>query len=105
MGQTFEPQKKEMNVEENRYMMKDLAARDPRSFKAWRAGQDDGRTKQYLKWAKHQKNLSEMDLIDNYRKVIWASSLPGNNKNPSSTNILIPILGISLGIFLVFLFQ
>lgn len=92
-------------MEDNRYVMKDLAAQDPRSFKAWRAGQDDGRTKQYLEWAKRQKNLSEMDLIENYKKVIWESEVFGSNKNPSSTNVLIPILGISLGASLVCLFQ
>ena len=90
---------------EKNFVLTDVSASDPRSFKAWKAGKDDGRTKRYLDWANRQKNLSEMDLIENYKKVLWESEVLGKNNHPSSTNILIPFLGISLGAFLVFLFQ
>lgn len=91
-------------MEKNKYVMNDLAARDPRSFKAWRAGQDDGRTKRYLDWAKRQRNLSEMDLVERYKETLWEGEVQGEKVSPSGTllaRLVVPAVGLLAGVLLV----
>ena len=92
-------------------VMSDWASKDPRSFKAWKAGTDDGRVAKFAAWAKRHPGLSEEGLVNNYR-----DSRPtlANRPEPSKqfslverlvTVYLAPIVGLLVGTWLVSLFS
>lgn len=87
-----------------KFVMTDVSASDPRSFKAWKAGKDDGRTDRYLKWAKNRPNLSEMDLVERYRETTWEGEVSGKTSNSLLARVGVPLFGLVLGALAVWVF-